>query len=167
MTTASTIEEPTTVDTGPSPADQLCERLFGASMGMADILSVYLGDRLGLYGALRDLGSATSQETATRAGIDERYAREWLAHQASTGLLEVVKPSDDDASRSYRIPEAYVPVFLEKDDLVHIVPLARTMVSAVRIIDPIIEAFRTGGGVPWSAYGSDGIDHLAGDFKTD
>lgn len=159
---AQRAEELAAEEGGPSPADQLCERLFGAGMGMADILSVYLGDRLGLYGALRELGTANSAQLAARASISERYAREWLAHQASTGLLEVAEASDDDAARSYRIPEAYVPVFLEKDDLVHIVPLARTMVSAVRVIDAILEAFRTGGGVPWAAYGSDGIEGQEG-----
>jgi 2-polyprenyl-3-methyl-5-hydroxy-6-metoxy-1,4-benzoquinol methylase len=68
----------------------------------------------------------------------------------------------DDGTRAYRLPEAYVPVFLEKDDLVHIVPLARTMVSAVRVIDEVLDAFRTGGGVPWAAYGDDGIEGQEG-----
>jgi 2-polyprenyl-3-methyl-5-hydroxy-6-metoxy-1,4-benzoquinol methylase len=131
-------------------------------MGMADILSVYLGDRLGLYRALHELGTATSAEVARTAKINERYAREWLAQQASTGLIEVDLASDDDTARRYRLPEAYVPVFLEKDNLVHIVPLARTMVSAVRVIDSVIEAFKTGGGVPWAAYGSDGIEGQEG-----
>ncbi len=161
MTTTTEIDG-TGLDSGPSPADQLCERLFGAGMGMVDILGVYLGDRLGLYGALRELGAATSSEIAARANANERYAREWLAHQASTGLLEVAEASDDDAARSYRLPEAYVPVFLDKDDLVHIVPLARTMVSAVRVIDSVVEAFKTGGGVPWAAYGADGIEGQEG-----
>jgi 2-polyprenyl-3-methyl-5-hydroxy-6-metoxy-1,4-benzoquinol methylase len=129
---------------------------------MADILSVYLGDRLGLYSALRELKGANSLELAARANIHERYAREWLAQQASTGLLEVADASDDDMSRRYRLPEAYVPVFLDKEDLVHIVPLARSMVSAVRVIDAILEAFKTGGGVPWAAYGGDGIEGQEG-----
>lgn len=161
MTTAAA-HEPTTESTGPSPADQLCERLFGAGIGMADMLSVYLGDRLGLYSALNSLGHADSRALAERACVHERYAREWLAHQAATGILEVVTSSDDDASRVYRLPQAYVPVFLDKDDLVHVVPLAATLVSAVRVVDSVADAFRTGGGVPWSAYGREGIEAQEG-----
>jgi hypothetical protein len=77
---------------------------------MLDVMSVYLGDRLGLYRVLRDGGPATAPELATRAGIDERYAREWLEQQAATGILVV----DDVASladrRRYVLPDAYVIV---------------------------------------------------------
>jgi hypothetical protein len=68
----------------------------------------------------------------------------------------MVGTSTDDLRRTYGLPDVYVPVFLDKDDFVHIVPLAVTMVSAVRQIDPIVAAFRSGGGVPWAAYGSKG-----------
>jgi hypothetical protein len=37
-----------------------------------------IGDRLGLFKDLATLGQPTSAELAARAGIDERYAREWL-----------------------------------------------------------------------------------------
>ena len=30
--------------------DELVERLFSAGLGMAEVLTVYLGDSLGLYG---------------------------------------------------------------------------------------------------------------------
>lgn len=53
-------------------ADALVGRLFEASLGMMDVLSVYLGDRLGLYRALHDGGRATAGELATRAQIDPR-----------------------------------------------------------------------------------------------
>ena len=32
--------------------DELVERLFSAALGMAEVLTVYLGDTLGLYRAL-------------------------------------------------------------------------------------------------------------------
>ena len=39
-------------------ADALVDRLFTAGVGMMDVISVYIGDRLGLYRALRDGGPA-------------------------------------------------------------------------------------------------------------
>ena len=78
----------TETDAPSAPArspDALVGRLFEASIGMFEVMSVYLGDRLGLYRALRDGGPATTAELAARAGIDERYAREWLEQQAVAG----------------------------------------------------------------------------------
>ena len=36
--------------------DELVERLFSAGLGMSEVLTVYLGDSLGLYGVLRAAG---------------------------------------------------------------------------------------------------------------
>ena len=46
--------------------------------------TVELGRELGLYTVLRD-GPQTPGTLAKAAGIDERYAREWLEQQAATG----------------------------------------------------------------------------------
>src|SRR5436309_875219 len=56
MTTNSTAP-----DRGKS-AEALVTRLSDASLGMFDVMAVYLGDRLGLYRALRDDGPATSAD---------------------------------------------------------------------------------------------------------
>ena len=73
-------------------ADALAERIFGSLLGTMEVFTIYLGDRLGLYAALAE-GAATSADLASRAGIAERYAREWLEQQAVNGFVEV-----DDAS---------------------------------------------------------------------
>ena len=80
------------------PPDALAGRLFEALIGTFDLLSVQLGIELGLYAALRDGGPATAPELATRAGIDARYAREWLEQQAVAGILDV----DDVGGRPRR-----------------------------------------------------------------
>src|SRR4029450_12156475 len=65
--------------------DALVERLFEATLGAFDLLTVYVGDRLGLYRALADRGSSTSAELAEAAGIHERYARGGLQRQGRRG----------------------------------------------------------------------------------
>lgn len=146
---------------GPSPADQLCERLFGSAIGFTEILSVYLGDRLGLYQALRSLGSATSSELAAQAGIAERYAREWLEHEATAGLLVVADPADDATARRFRLPEGCADSLTDPEDLANILPLARALVAIARQIDPIVNAFRSGGGVPYAVYGQELVEAQA------
>ena len=49
--------------------DELVERLFAASLGMAEVLTVYLGDTLGLYRVLEGKGPMTSTELAKETGI--------------------------------------------------------------------------------------------------
>jgi SAM-dependent methyltransferase len=48
----------------------------------------YVGDRLGLWGALAAAGPVTSAGLAERTGLAERYLREWLAAQAAAGYLD-------------------------------------------------------------------------------
>ena len=96
-------------------ADQLVGRLFEAALGMFDVMSVYVGDRLGLYRALHQGGPATVGELAARAGIDPRYAREWLEQQAVTGILDVDDVTLAAAARRYTLPEAYAAPLLDPD----------------------------------------------------
>ena len=63
-----------------------------------DILNV-IADRLGLFHHLAEAGTATSAEFADRAGIDERYAREWLSAMACHGYVNY-----EDSSRRFSLP---------------------------------------------------------------
>ena len=49
---------------------------------------VVMGDRLGLYRALAGAGALTSKQLAERAGVAERYVREWLNAQAAGGYVD-------------------------------------------------------------------------------
>lgn len=62
--------------TAEQRAESLVGRLFEGGVGALELLTVYLGDKLGLYADLAEVGSATAAELADSAGIDERYARE-------------------------------------------------------------------------------------------
>jgi len=136
-------------------ADALFGRLFEATLGAFDLLSVYLGDRLGLYRALHDGGPATAGELATRAGIDPRYALEWLEQQAVTGFLEVDDVSLAADDRRFRVPDAYVGPLADPDSPLSVAPLARSAVACASVIPQLMDAHRTGGGVAWSDYGID------------
>ena len=68
-------------------SDALAQRLFGAVLGAMDVQAAFLGDRLGWYRALAGDQGLTSTELADRTATAERYAREWLEHQAVTGIL--------------------------------------------------------------------------------
>src|SRR5919201_2831748 len=86
--------------------DALVERLSINAIGAFDLLSVYVGDVLGLYRALADAGPLTSAELADAAGVHERYAREWLEQQAASALLEVDADGNGE-QRRFRLPEGH------------------------------------------------------------
>jgi 2-polyprenyl-3-methyl-5-hydroxy-6-metoxy-1,4-benzoquinol methylase len=132
--------------------DALVERLFMDAIGAFDLFSVYLGVVLGLYRALGDKGPLTSTELAEAAGIHERYAREWLEHQAASGLLEL--EPNGDASR-YRLPDGHDEALLDSSSLSYIAPLARSLVGAVKPLEALLAAFRSGEGVRYADYGDD------------
>ena len=144
--------------------DEIVERLFRATIGMFDILSVYIGDRLGLYRALHDGGPATAAELAARAGIDDRYAREWLEQQAVSAILEVDDASTPAEARRYALPQAYAAPLLDPDSPWSIAPIARSVVGCAKVLPQLLDAFRTGGGVEWADYGPDMIE-AQGDFN--
>lgn len=135
-------------------ADALAERIFGSLLGSMEIFTIYLGDRLGLYAALGE-GPATSSELAARAGIAERYAREWLEQQAVAGLLEVDDVAAVAADRRYTLPAEHAEVVLDRDALTYLTPIARALVAAAQQMPALMAAYRDGGGVNWRDYGPD------------
>jgi 2-polyprenyl-3-methyl-5-hydroxy-6-metoxy-1,4-benzoquinol methylase len=141
--------------------DALAERIFGSCIGFMEILSIYVGDRLGFYRALADNGGSTVSELADATGTNERYAREWLEQQAVAGILEVDDADAQPEERRYRLPEGHDEVLLERDSLYYVAPLAQQMVSITRALAAVLEAFRTGGGVPYPDYGEDMREGIA------
>ena len=145
----------TTATSTDARRDELVERLFGSALGAVDLLCVYLGDRLGMYRALVDRGPSTSAELASVAGVNERYAREWLEQQAMAGILEAQDPGASDAERRYGVPAGHDEVLLEGGSLNHMAPMAQLLVACALPIHAVLEAFRSGDGVPYADYGAD------------
>jgi SAM-dependent methyltransferase len=146
--------------TGPpgagDPTEALAERLIQAQIGAFELYALYLGERLGLYRALTDGGPATSAELAARTGTVERYVREWLEHQAVSGLLTVDDVGADPLDRRYALPLEYVPVLVDREDVRYGGYVGVDLVRAARPLPQLVEAFRHGGApprLPWEPEG--------------
>jgi len=146
----------------PSPdevAGALAGRLLESTIGAFELLGVYLGRRLGLYDCLRAAASTTPAELAARAGIDERYAREWLEQQAVAGFLTVEEVGDDLArgasERRYALPEAHAVVLIEDEHPALTGPVGEMLVGVASAMPDVLDAFRSGAGVPYERYGAD------------
>ncbi len=106
-----------------------------------------LGDRLGLFKALAASGPATSAEFATRAGIVERYAREWLGGMASAGYVTY-----DATTGRFALPPEHAAALADEGGPVFFGGIYEMLLGASAVVDRVAEAFRAGGGVPQSAY---------------
>ena len=134
--------------------DALSERLFQSTIHTLELFGVYIGKTLGLY---RELAQSprTSSELAVVARIDERYAREWLEQQAVSSYLFVDDVSKPALERKYTLPPAYAAVLADADDPAHVAPFAQMVVGIAGALPRVIEAYRSGTGVPYAEYGPD------------
>jgi 2-polyprenyl-3-methyl-5-hydroxy-6-metoxy-1,4-benzoquinol methylase len=135
--------------------DALVERLFEATLGALEVLAVYLGDRLGLYRALSERGALTSGELAEATGTHERYAREWLEQQATSGILAVDDAGAEPHERRYNLPPGHDEALLDEASLNYIAPVGKFVAACARPLDAVLRAFRSGDGVPYADYGAD------------
>ena len=135
-----------------TPLDQ---RVLDATTATLELFGIYLGDRLGLYDTLCRRGPSTAAELARAARIAPRYAREWLEQQAVAGVLAVDDVAAAADSRRYALPDVHVGVVAEPTALDHVAPLARMVVGIGTVLDEVVAAYRSGGGVPYARYGDD------------
>ena len=105
---------------------------------------VVLGDRLGLYRALAEVGPADSTKLAKRAGLDERYVREWLANQAASGYVNY-----EPSSGSFSMSAEQKAVFADPESPVAMTGGFYSAASVYHDEPKVAEAFRTGAGVAW------------------
>ena len=105
--------------------------------------------------ALAGQASQTSVELAASTRTNERYIREWLEQQTVTGYVEVADASADAKARRYSLPKAHREVLVDTESVNYLAPLARLVVSTTVPLPQLLDAYRTGKGVPWSAYGVD------------
>jgi len=139
----------------PTSSSDLAQRLTQAATGSLELFSIYLGVRLGLYGVLEELGPLDAAALALHAGIDERYALEWLEQQAVAGFLAPDDRGGSSERRRYLLPEKHASVFVDPESPAHTAPLARMLAGIAGALPEVLEAYRTGGGVAYPRYGED------------
>jgi SAM-dependent methyltransferase len=133
----------------PERLRDFSRRLFGHLNGAVTSALVYLGDELGLYRALA-AGPASSAELAGRAGLAERWVREWLYNQAAAGLLEV-----EPGERFALSPEGRA-VLAEESHPAFGAGMFTQLPGTLGAVARLRESFRTGVGLPYDAFGPDG-----------
>jgi len=88
-------------------AEAFGERLLGTLNEASLALMLSIGHRTRLFDVMSGLGWVTSTQLAERAGLNERYVREWLGAMATGRVVEIDGSGECDR---YRLPDAHARV---------------------------------------------------------
>jgi 2-polyprenyl-3-methyl-5-hydroxy-6-metoxy-1,4-benzoquinol methylase len=115
--------------------------VFSKLEGAVTAGMIHLGDRLGLYEALAAADAPlTSAELAERAGLAERWVREWVHNQAAARIVTM-----DGGERFSLMPEAAV-VLADPDHDAFGMGWFHDLPQALAALETLPESFRTGVG---------------------
>ena len=112
--------------------------------GAASVALVRIGDALGLYKTMHERGPMTVAELAAAAGVNQRYLREWLSHQAASNYV-----SYDPATQKFTLPPEQAMVFAIEDSPVYMAGAFEVMAAMLENQAKVEPAFKIGGGVAW------------------
>lgn len=127
--------------------EAFAERMVAALNEAAMVAMTALGHRLGLFDAMADGVPLSSHDLASRAGCAERYVREWLACLTTARVVE-----HDPETATFRLPPAHGG-WLTRAATPNNLAVSAQFVSLVGTIETrLCQAFRDGGGIPYTAY---------------
>jgi len=131
--------------------DARCEAFAGRMMdvlnGAGITLMTSIGHQVGLFDAMVGLPPATSQRIAEAAGLNERYVREWLGAMLTGGVVEY-----DPAYGTFSLPAEHAAWLTRAAGTNNLAIQSQYVPLLAQVEQPLIDCFRNGDGVPYSAY---------------
>ncbi len=128
-------------------ADAFAARLLGALNDGALCLMASIGHRTGLFDTMRDQPPLTSGEIASRAGLNERYVREWLGAMVTSRVVTV-----DAQSNRYQLPAEHAAFLTRVAGASNLAVFAQYIPVLGNVEDDVVACFRNGGGVPYERF---------------
>lgn len=122
------------------------ERLCGALNEGGMLLMLSLGHRGGLLAAMAGAPPLTSGQLAERAGLNERYVREWLGAMTASRVVEL-----DPGHGTYTLPDEHANLLTDHGQ-VNLAVYAQFFGLLGSVEEDILECFRNGGGVPYERF---------------
>lgn len=123
------------------------EQVLGLMNGAGTALFLSIGHRTGLFDAMSDMASSTSEKIAGAAGLSERYVREWLNGLVVAGVLAY----EPDA-RTYSLHAEHAALLTREAGPDNFAFFAQYLALLSEVEGDVIDAFRNGGGVPYERY---------------
>jgi ubiquinone/menaquinone biosynthesis C-methylase UbiE len=134
-------------DLDPQKAEAFGGRLLSALNNGALCLMMSVGHRTGLFDVMSASPPATSEESASRAGLNERYVREWLGAMV-TGRVVDVEPT----TLRFSLPAEHAAFLTHAAGADNMAVFTQYIAILGAVEDDIVECFKEGGGVPYSKF---------------
>jgi 2-polyprenyl-3-methyl-5-hydroxy-6-metoxy-1,4-benzoquinol methylase len=131
----------------PARAEAFAEQMLGVLNSGMLTLMVSVGHRTGLFDSLSALPAADSSAIAEAAGLQERYVREWLGAMTTGRIVE-----HDAEAGTYRLPSEHAAFLTRSAGPENMASFAQFVAMLGKVEDQVVECFRSGGGVPYSAF---------------
>ncbi|MCP5366827.1 MAG: class I SAM-dependent methyltransferase [Hyphomicrobiales bacterium] len=147
MDAARQITEPDSIPVDAGRAEAFAGRMVDILNGASLALMTSIGHRTGLFDTMAVMAPAGSAAIAARAGLDERYVREWLGAMVTGAVVE-----HDPVAGTYRLPAAHAACLTRAATPDNIAAFTQYVGILGGVEDAVVDCFRTGGGVPYSAY---------------
>ena len=128
-------------------AEQFANGLLKTLNDGALCLMISIGHRTGLFDVMRELPPASAEEIARRAGLNERYVREWLGAMVTGSIIEL-----DPATRRFRLPPEHAAFLTRAAAADNLAVFTQYIGLMGGVEDEIVECFRKGGGVPYDKF---------------
>ncbi|MFO1215193.1 MAG: class I SAM-dependent methyltransferase [Burkholderiaceae bacterium] len=116
---------------------------------------VHVGDRVGLFRVMAGAGPLTREQIEQRTGIHPRYLEEWLAAMYCAGYVEH-EPEAIDGTGTWWLPEEHAMFLANPASEFYLGGMFKGAPAMAAMAPKLAEAFETGQGIPFQAYG-DGI----------
>lgn len=129
----------------PTLAKQFGAKMLGICTGAMLTKLIDIGYQTGLFEASAS-APETSEELSERAGLNERYVREWLGAMATGGIYTYDAPT-----QRYALPEEHA-LALTGGGASNLSPSSRMINHFGSHVPSLVRCFRAGGGIPYSAY---------------
>ena len=119
-------------------------KMLGDLGGAMSVAPTRIGLRLGLFKTLHKGGPADAGELAARAGLAERYVREWALAQSANGFIDYAPDTE-----KFSISPEQAMVFCIEDSPVYLAGAFDLAAAAIEGEPKVEAAFRSGEGVGW------------------
>jgi 2-polyprenyl-3-methyl-5-hydroxy-6-metoxy-1,4-benzoquinol methylase len=128
-------------------AEAFAGRLLAALNDGALCLMVSVGHRTGLFDVMSQTPPSTSDELAARAGLNERYVREWLGAMTTARVVDV-----EEATGRFSLPAEHAALLTRAAAADNMAVFAQYIAVLGCVEDDIVECFKRGGGVPYRRF---------------
>ena len=128
-------------------AEAFAERMVDVLNSASIALMTSIGHRTGLFDAMAGLPPSTSEQIAATANLNERYVREWLGAMVVGRIVE-----HDPENGTYQLPQEHAAFLTRASAPENMAAFTQWIPLLGSVEDGIVDSFKNGGGVPYSAF---------------